>query len=232
MGKRNEHVDAVMGEFIDAFDEFVFCMHFASRGIVAEGARLAQRAAKKDQQLWIGSNLSDKTKMHARINISACISSCTKDGNFSNEIAKSLLCTMYSMWDEEYRHRIASVVACDAGNIVCPLMGDLRKIRHCIIHQKSIIPDNGIQFEVLKWRLPPGKLTITLDMFLELNDAVRGEGMRMHVRSLNPRIAEVLEGMNSVERKNFDDFCKKNRANNAEWPGMQDFLRRIGHQTN
>lgn len=230
--KRNGDINAVMNEFINMFDEFVFCMFFATKGINMMGEKLAQDDPKEGHQTWIGSNLPDNPKSHARINTVECIKKCEKNGYFSNEIAKSLLCTMYSLWDEEYRHRIADVTGYEARYIECPLMGDLRKIRHCIIHQKSIIPDGGLQFESLGWQLPQGKLEITYNMFLEFNDEVRGERMKISGFSLSSAIKKLLPSMTNKERKDFDDFFKKreNRLNNVEWPGLEEFLHRIGHQ--
>jgi hypothetical protein len=225
---------AVMEEFINMFDEFVFCMTFASRGVAIMGNQMANNNVAKDHQTWIGSNLPHNPRMHARINTIACIKKCEENGEFSNTIAKSLLCTMYSLWDEDYRHRIANASDCDARYIECQLMGDLRKIRHCVIHQKSIVPAGGLKFEVLDWEFPEGELKITHDMFLEFNDAVRGN--KMNIRSLSPpsAIEELTSKMTKKERKSFDDFFKnrENKLNGKEWPDLDKFLNRIGYTKN
>lgn len=227
-------VPIVIDKFINTFDEFVFCMAFASQGITLMGKQLANDNLKDDHQTWIGSDLPDKPRMHARINTIECIRKCERNGYFSNTIAKSLLCTMYSLWDEEYRHRIADAAGYEARYIECPLMGDLRKIRHCVIHQKSIVPEGGFQFEVLDWQLPQGELNITYDMFLDFNNAVRGDKMKISDFSLPPPIKELLPKMTSKERKSFDDFFKNkaNRLNGVEWPDLEKFLSRIGHHKN
>jgi hypothetical protein len=229
---QKQSASAVMDEFIDAFDEFVFCMTYASRGISLMGKQMERNDIHHDHQTWIGSNIPHSPKMHARINTKECIKKCEENGDFSNIIAKSLLCTMYSLWDEDYRHRIADAVGSEAKYIECQLMGDLRKIRHCIIHQKSIVPAEGLRFEVLDWRLSAGSIKITHEMFLEFNDAVRGDKMKIRNYSPSPATKELLPKMTSRERKNFDDFYKnrQNILNNVEWPGLNDFLSRIGHK--
>lgn len=231
---KKEDAASVMDEFINAFDEFVFCMVFASEGIAIKGSQLRNGNVDKHHQTWIGSNLPGKPKMHARISTFECIEKCQKDGYFSNAISKSLLCTMYSLWDEEYRHRIADATGIEAKYIECPLMGDLRKIRHCVIHQKSKIPEEGFHFEVLDWPLPQGDLIITSEMFLDFNDAVRGERMKISGFSFPPAIKELLPRMTKKERKNFDDFfkSKEKRVNGQEWPDLEKFLQRIGHDKN
>ncbi|HHQ4453503.1 TPA: hypothetical protein ACSP0N_004161, partial [Aeromonas veronii] len=108
----------------------------------------------------------------------------------------------------------------------CPLMGDLRKIRHCIIHHKSIVSDNGLSFEYLKWIFQPGPLNITYEMFREINDAIRGSGMKIHSLILAPELKQALPLMSNKERKSFDEFFNKfeNKINSNIWPGMQNFL--------
>ena len=224
-----EAVEAVMEELIDTFDEYVVCLSFATKGIVQQGEELAKYAFEKGHRIWIGSDVTTSPKMHAKIDTAECIEKCKKDGYFSNELAKSLLCIMYSLWDEVYRHRIAEVTGFEAQYIECPLMGDLRKIRHCIIHNKSIVPDDGFRFEALDWQVPPGKLVVTRNMFLEFNDGFHGDKMRIRGWELPPKIQEMMPLMTKKERKDFDAFAKKpaNRLNGIEWPGLKKCLGRI-----
>lgn len=227
---KNESVNDIMNEFIDTFDEFVVCVFFATDGLRLKGEMLAKNSFDEGHQIWIASNCEVKPKMHARMKTADCIKKCAKDGHFSNEIIKSLLCTMYALWDEIYRHRVAEAAGQEAKYIECPLMGDLRKIRNCIIHEKSIIPESGLAFEVLEWRLQPLKLEITYEMFLEFNDAVRGKGMSIRSFSPPPKLLELMPQMTKKERKSFDDFFKnrENRENSVVWPGLESFLKRIG----
>ncbi|WP_281223601.1 hypothetical protein [Photobacterium sanguinicancri] len=227
--QQNETVQGVMCELIDTFDEYVVCMSFATQGIRDQGNKLATGSFSSDHQTWIGSKLDSNPKMHARIKTVECIDKCKENGGFSNEIRKSLLCTMYSLWDELYRHRVAEASGMDAKDLVCPLMGDLRKIRHCVIHHKSIIPETGISFEVLDWQLPPGKLEITYEYFLDFNDAVRGDRMRIRSIRLSPEMDNIFKQMTKKERKRFEDFhkIKGNKENNVQWPGLEQVLNRI-----
>lgn len=226
----DEAVLAVMDDIINTFDEYVVCLSFATKGITQHGEELEKGSFEKGHRTWIGSDTETSPKFHARIDTAECIEKCKSDGYFSNELAKSILCIMYSMWDEIYRHRLAKITGLEAQYIECPLMGDLRKIRHCIIHNKSIVPDNGIRFEALGWRLPPGKeLVVTYKMFLEFNDGVREDKMRIRGWQLPPIMQEVMPLMTKKERKDFDTFAKKpeNRLNGVEWPGLKKCLGRI-----
>lgn len=234
MEQKKDAVTSIMEDFIDAFDEHVFCLYFSSIGITKMGQEWGKLTVNKDHQSWIGRDLPNNPKFYARVNTLDCAQKCTKDGFFSNMVAKSLLCTMYSLWDEDYRHRIANATGHEAAYLQYPLMGDLRKIRHCIIHQKSIVPEGGFKFEVIKWQLKPGSLKITLDMFLELNGLIRGKGMTINGFDMPPKIKEHINKMTKKERKSFDSFFKNrdNRIKGIEWPELDNFLTRIGVDKN
>lgn len=221
-----------MAEFIDQCDEYLMCLHFAAMGISAEGERFKKQGAKKGQQIWIASDTATKAEFHARMDASDFIEKSARNGYFSNELVKSLLCMIYSLWDETYRHKIAAAANIDAGDIVAPLMGDLRKIRHCIIHNKSEISDKGINFEALNWSLTPGKLIITENMFIELNDHIR-RNMKIHGASLSPEMKAVYDEMTTKERKSFETFYKQpgNKANDVTWPGLAAVIARIKAKT-
>jgi hypothetical protein len=57
-------------------------------------------------------------------------------------------------------------------------MGDIRLIRHCILHNKSIVTEKYAAFKELSWQLSPGPLVITDEMFKTLIDQIN----RMQVR--------------------------------------------------
>lgn len=227
--QKDETVQEVLHELIDTFDEYVVCMVFATKGIQEHGEKLASGSFSNDHQMWIGSKLDSNPKMHARIKTVECIEKCKEKSGFSNEIRKSLLCTMYSLWDELYRHRVAAACNMEAKDLICPLMGDMRKIRHCIIHHKSIVPEDGISFEVLDWQLSPGRLVITHEHFLDFNDAVRSERMNIRSCKLSPEMEEIFKSMTQKERRKFEEFykIKGNKENGVEWPGLKQVLSRI-----
>ncbi|HAV6636543.1 hypothetical protein P9A04_14410 [Serratia marcescens] len=70
---------------------------------------------------------------------------------------------------------------------------------------------------------------MTYKMFLELNDGMRGDKMRIQSWRIPPLLQEVMPQMSEKERKDFYAFFKKpeNRKNNVEWPGLEKFLGRI-----
>ena len=88
-----------------------------------------------------------------------------KDGAFADALAKSLIVTIYSEWDEYYRPKFAKAIGVKKNQVKCPLLGDIRIVRNCIVHNNSTLKENGIKLEKLDWALSPGNLIITQRMF-------------------------------------------------------------------
>lgn len=226
LAQKNERVNIIMDEFIDACDEYLFCLTFSKEGIEDHGKKFKKIRYTQGKRLWLASDVETDQKMHARMDIKELVNRCAKNGFFTTELTKALLCMIYSLWDEIYRHKIAEASSCEPSEIFCPLMGDLRKIRHCIMHHKSIVNDNSIEFEFLNWTLPSGPLIITYEMFREFNDAIRGGGMQIKALYLAPEIKKVLPLMSKKEKLSFNEYYKdfNNKINDNEWPGMTNFL--------
>ena len=224
---KNAAKDAVE-EFQNTCEEYLFCLMFAAKGIETNGDLIAKEKAKPGQKIWIASDTKTDPKYHARMDISTFVEKSKKNGFFVNEICKSLLCSIYSLWDETYRQRVARAAGVDASALIAPLMGDLRKIRHCILHNKSSIPTEGIQFETLDWKLVPGDLAITAEMFRDFIIMTRTK-MTIQAASLTPEMQEIYQLMTQKEQNSFDSWYKKpgNKKDDIPWAGMDAVLKRI-----
>ena len=87
MDPKNEAVNSIMEEFVDEFDEFVFCLYFSSIGITKAAKDWAKHDVEKDHQSWIGTGLPNNPEFYARVNTIDCVRKCKKDGLFSNMVA-------------------------------------------------------------------------------------------------------------------------------------------------
>ncbi len=128
---------------------------------------------RQDQKLFIGSGHPDKGQTHSQIKLKDAVRFSEKDGEFSDTIAKSIIVSIYSEWDELYRHKVAVEAAVGAKNVTCDLMGDLRFVRHWIIHKKSVIDKDCTRIKILPWRLSQGEqLKVSSEMFSNLIDKI------------------------------------------------------------
>ncbi len=152
--------------------KYVICYTFAESGLEEFAKKLAYGATNLDAQFFVGTGHPNEGRVHAEIRIQEAIDSSRTNGVFSDKIAKSFITAMYSEWDEVYRHRVALEASVDPKLIKCDLMGDMRLIRHCIVHNKSIIEKKHMKIKELKWQLSIGILWVTRDMVLSLIDQI------------------------------------------------------------
>lgn len=95
-----------------------------------------------------------------------------KNGSFSDTLAKSIVVLMYSLWEEKYRKEIALELKIEPKSVMSNVMGDLREIRNCIVHNKSIVTNHHKKIKVLGWPSKQGFFSISEDMFIDLKKAI------------------------------------------------------------
>ena len=159
-------------DFQRSCQKYFICHYFSVSGLQKHAKELAARSPKPDNKLILGTGHPDEKRWHAAISFGEVIESSQDNGVFPDKIAKSFVTAMYAEWEEVFRHRLASEVGSSAKTVKSDLMGDLRVIRHCIVHNKSVITDEHRKLKELKWNLSPGQLTITKEMFSSLIDQI------------------------------------------------------------
>ena len=158
-------------DFQSSCQKYFVCYSFSVNGLEDNALKLASITVDREKLLIVGAH-PDTGHWHAKIKIQEAIDSSQQDSVFADKIAKSFITAMYSEWDEYYRHRLAEEVGVPAGTLKCDLMGDLRLIRHCIVHNKAIITDEQTRIKQLGWPLIPGSLSVTRDMLSLLIDQI------------------------------------------------------------
>jgi hypothetical protein len=180
----NASTSKAVTEFQHSCQRYYVCYTFSASGLEEHAKKLASIAPDHQKNLIVGTGHPDEGHWHASIKIGDAIDSSKKDGVFADKIAKSFLTAMYSEWDEYYRHRLAEETGAAAKSIKCDLMGDLRLMRHCVVHNKSIVTDEPTKLKELKWPLSPGPLTITKEMLSGLIDQINQ--MVVHLEKNEP----------------------------------------------
>ena len=95
-----------------------------------------------------------------------------QDGEFDNLNNQAFVVFIFQLWDEHYKGEIAKGMGLggkDKG--YCDLLGDLRHIRHSIIHNQAVLnPSHLKELRVLPriWSLQPGNLSLTGEMMTDL----------------------------------------------------------------
>ena len=66
-------------------------------------------------------------------------------------IGNMTLVSIYQYWEDYYRNKIAEFLGCEKSELVEPVMGDIRLLRHSIIHHGGIATKNVENCEILRW---------------------------------------------------------------------------------
>lgn len=159
-------------DFQQSCQNYFVCYSFAGSGLEKHAKTLASIAEEREKTLWVGTGHPDKGHWHAQMKIGDAIESSQENGVFADKIAKSFITAMYSEWGEFYRHRLAEEAGVNAEDLKCDLMGDMRVIRNCIVHNKSQLADKHTKLKQLDWTLTPGELTVSKAMFSTLIDQI------------------------------------------------------------
>lgn len=106
-----------------------------------------------------------------------------KNGAFTDILAKTLIVLMYTEWDELHRHNMAQELGVKAGDLKSDLMGDLRHVRHWIVHNKSRVDAKCKAIKLLPWSLSEGEvLNINKEQMAQLMD---------HINSMQVRVSDA-----------------------------------------
>ena len=93
------------------------------------------------------------------------IEALQRGGEFENQNCHALIVFMYHLWDEYYRPRIAAALGLEQpGQLKSDFFGDIRLIRHAIIHNQAVLTENDyIKLKMLASlpELRPGELKLT-----------------------------------------------------------------------
>lgn len=117
------------------------------------------------------------TTLGERIGRNACDSeNCTFFGNMA-------LVTIYGFWEDHYREKIAETRGIAKDDIKSDVMGDIRHLRHSIIHNIGIATKEVENCKVLKWFNEGDKVFLNEQMFLQMISHVRAD---LHELRSNP----------------------------------------------
>jgi len=150
----NETFDDVIREYIDFVNRQVGVYMDALAGFAGHRTRVERqvhrisRAIKSSidntgQRVVVYASYEDPTKpdvIHNRIiRASDYIAANSEGGSNEQQHSQAVLVFLFAYWDEEIRPRLATLKSVDLQEIKSDIMGDLRLLRHDILHNKGIL---------------------------------------------------------------------------------------------
>ena len=140
-------------------------------------ASFAANPEVRDASLNIGRVTNDdpnniQLETVATIRQGDLVEALQKDGEFDNLNNQAFIVFIYQLWDEHYRVEIAKVLGLGSKDeVYCDLLGDLRHIRHSIIHSQAVLDPShlgGLRVLPRTWSLQRGNLSLTSKMMTDL----------------------------------------------------------------
>ncbi len=174
MSPPNTPTSTALKAFQALCHEYYTCYVFASQGMEKFAKSFPLDPAKyPNQRIYIGNTAPGEGPAQSEMSAAKAVASAQRDGEFQDTIGKALLIRIYAEWDELYRHQMAEEFSVAAKAVRCDLMGDLRRVRHWIVHSKSIVETDVSKVVVLPWKLPAGDaFRITSAMFREFANCI------------------------------------------------------------
>jgi hypothetical protein len=154
----------LLAEFQKECQSVFACYVFATRGIEDAKKMIVSTSPPKGAHVFISDVDPNEQRAAATLLAEDLVQMMQHDGDFCDTIAKSLLVLLYARWDEYYRPLFAKEIGADSKKVRCNLLGDLRYIRNCIVHAKSVITNEHTKLKVLSWSIAPGPLVVTKEM--------------------------------------------------------------------
>lgn len=92
----------------------------------------------------------------------------SEDGKNYQFIGNMCLITIYQYWEDFYRGELAKSYSIEKDELKSDLFGDIRLIRHSIIHHNSVALEEIVRCKILKWFSPGDKIFIDKAKLLEV----------------------------------------------------------------
>jgi hypothetical protein len=170
----------LLAEFQKECQSTFACYVFATRGIEHAKGMITSTSPPKGARVFISETSPNVKTATATLIAEDLVEMMKHDGDFFDVLAKSLLVSLYAKWDEYYRPLFAKDVGAEPKNVKCDLLGDLRLIRNCIVHAKSVITNEHTKLKVIPWKLVPGPLVVTKEMLALFTEATHHLVVQVH----------------------------------------------------
>lgn len=177
-GQLPQAAQAIVDEFREVLNDIAGTHHSALWGLrlLREhfGVLLAD-APDPTQDFLIGhGDPSDpETRAYQRWRIDSIPGRLAEGGPVAEQLGQQWAVLIYAQWEHNFRPRLAEALGVEVGDVRDDLMGDIRHIRHDILHHAGVgTGDHCGRCKVLKWFGPGDRITITTKHVAEFMDKV------------------------------------------------------------
>ncbi len=179
-----ETIDQVLEEMAQFVNDSIATHAFATMGLrqlsISLGG-MARTPENPDPQIFIGNgnpNLPE-TQTYAGWRLSKALEEIVPHGPVDMRLGRQWLVSMFAAWEHDFRQRLAVAHGVEHDSIVVPLFGDLRLLRHDVLHCRGIATsDHAGRCQLLRWFQVGDEIQIRGDHHLDFVAQIPWDKMR------------------------------------------------------
>lgn len=139
----DESVEAILAELRSELNDAAAAHGFATMGLrrASEFLQLQPRVPENpDPTIYFtdGHPEQASTRHYARWRISEALEQVALQGPVEISLDQQFIVFLFSIWEHEYRPRLAVAHGCPTDSVRYPLLGDLRRLRNDVVHHHGI----------------------------------------------------------------------------------------------
>jgi hypothetical protein len=136
-------VNQILGELNLDFNDLTAAHGFSVMGLErlpAYVATIPKHSMNQDPLILVGDNPTDspKTPHYAGWRLSEVINQVKRNGPVETRLGHLWIVTLYALWEEKYRPRLAAARGRSSADEKYDLWGDLRHLRNDVVHHGGI----------------------------------------------------------------------------------------------
>jgi len=144
-----DFVNVQVGAYMDACSGFAKNKSVVERQIHRDvrpdGIQRSPKGAPRVMMTAVEDPTQPDVLMHRIVLVSEYIGANSVGGSNEQHHARAAITFLYAYWDEEVRPALAKALEVPTQEIVSDIFGDLRLIRHAILHNKGILTNSAFQ---------------------------------------------------------------------------------------
>jgi hypothetical protein len=172
----SESVAAVLSDFRAFINDSVGAYATALSGVRIQAGELATFPTSPENpdptyHLMTGDPNMPGSKRLAHWRVSEARIQMGRAGPVETMLGQQWIVFVFSGWDEEYRPRLARALDCSPSDLKFPLLGDLRRLRHDVVHHRGIASAEwAARCEVLHWFTEGEQIGLDLTHLVEFDE--------------------------------------------------------------
>ena len=193
-----DFVNSQVGAYMDALAGFAGHFTRVERQ-VHRVSRLSHRAtAAKGEPVVVWASYEDPTQpdiIHNRIvRADDYLAINSRGGSNEQQHARAIIVFLYTAWESDLRPRLAQARGVELNEIRSDIMGDLKQLRHAIIHARGILDADSHRKlkQLTSMFLPDAPVTIAYDDMHTIVVKVKQDCARLMLEWLNVPNASAM----------------------------------------